>query len=131
MSEGNGFATRDQFIGASPRTFRNVEVEGLGKVRIRSITELERAKMEAPNYTKKGTINLDKLGDARCRLIVAAVVDGEGNPILTNNDVQFLRNKDSKIINQLAEAIGEHCGISEKDMEEIEKNSPAPDSDSR
>jgi hypothetical protein len=131
MSEGNGFVTREQLIANSPRQFKEVHVEGLGKVRIRTITESERAKMEAPNYTKKGTVNLEKLGDARCRLLVAAVVDGEGNPLLSNSDVQHLRNKDSRVINELADAISDHCGISQQDMEEIEKNSTAPDSDSR
>jgi hypothetical protein len=126
MSETNGFVTREQLLAPMKRIYKEIEIEGLGKVRIRNISEAERARMEAPNYTKKGTLNLEKLGDARCRLIVAAVVDVDGNPILTNSDVQHLRANDSRIINELSEAIGEHCGISQQDMEDIEKNSPTP-----
>lgn len=131
MSETNGYVTADAFRQPQARKFRDVEVDGFGKVRIRTLTEAERARMEAPNYTKKGTVNLDKLGDARCRLIVAAVVDGDGNPLLGNQDVQYLRQQDSRVINDLAEAISVHCGISQADMEELEKNSPTRDGDSR
>ena len=122
MSETNGYVTRDQMIAPTERATKDIEVPGLGKVQIQTITELERSRMEAPNYTKRGTVNVEKLGDARCRLVVAGVA----NPRLTNNDVQYLRNKDSRIINYLADEIAKHCGITAADMEDIEKNSETP-----
>lgn len=117
MSE-NGYVSREQMIAPTPRQYKDVEIEGLGKVKIQTITELERSRMEQPNYTKKGTVNIEKLGDARCRLVVVGLAE----PQLTMSDVQYLRQKDSRIINQLADEIGKHCGISQADMEELEKN---------
>jgi hypothetical protein len=123
MSSENGYVTREQMITPTPRQYKDIYIEGLGKVEIQTITELERSRMEAPNYPKKGTVNVDKLGDARCRLVVV----GLSKPQLTMADVQYLRQKDSRIINELADEIGRHCGISQADMEELEKNfEPTP-----
>lgn len=122
MSESNGYVTREQMIAPSQRVYKDVEIEGLGKVKIQTITELERSRMEAPNYTKRATLNVEKLGDARCRLVVVGLAE----PQLTMGDVLHLRAKDSRIINLLSEAISAHCGISQADMEELEKKSETP-----
>lgn len=122
MSESNGYVTREQMIAPDERDYKDVQVPLLGKVQIQTITEQERARMEAPNYRKDGSINLDKMGDARCRLVVIGTI----KPQLSMGDVQYLRGKDQRIIDVLSAAIAEHCGISAKDMEELEKNSPTP-----
>lgn len=122
MSEGNGYVTREQLLAPLVRELKDVEIEGLGKVQIQTISELERARMEAPNYTKKGTLNSEKLGDARCRLCVV----GLARPQLSMGDVLALRSQDSRIINRLSEAIADHCGISQADMEELEKKAETP-----
>ena len=56
------------------------------------------------------------------RLIVLAVVDGEGNQILQNSDIAELRKQDAKVTNALVDAIQDHIGITDNDLEELEKN---------
>lgn len=123
MSEGNGFATRDQILSPAKRRFSVVDVPEWGKFRIRSLTELERSRFEQTLRDKNGQLSNNKMLDLKCRLIVLCTVDGEGNQLLTNSDIETLRNQDSRFTNQLVEAIQEHCGVSSADMEDLEKNS--------
>lgn len=127
MSESNGYATREQAIVPDERKYKDIHIPGVGKVQIQTITELERSRMEAQNYTKKGTINVEKMADGKCRLIVV----GTSQPKFTMNDVQYLRQRDSQTIDVWAEGIAEFCGISGKDFEELEKNSQAPEGSSQ
>jgi hypothetical protein len=122
MSEGNGYATREAFLRPLARRFRDFELPSLGKIRIRSLTELERSKFEASCRDKKGNLSNNRLLDVKCRMIVLCVVDGEGNPILTNNDIDQLRQQDSRVTNKLFDEIQDHCGISDEDLGDLEKN---------
>jgi hypothetical protein len=132
MSEGNGFVTRDALFAAGKRRFKEFELDGVGKFRIRSLSEAERAAWEAPNLTKKGEINLEKVKDSRLRAIVAAVVDGNGNTILSHSDLGELRNWDSGLVSQLYTTIAEFCGLDKDGVASAEKNSePTPAGDSR
>lgn len=122
MSEENGYVTREEMLAPSERRLKDLVIAGLGKVQIQSITELERSRaVESPNYGKNGKLNLDKVADYKCRLIVV----GLAKPKLGNTDIQALHAKDSQITNDLADAIAEHCGISAADLEALEKNSGA------
>ncbi len=127
MSEGNGFATRDAFLGPAKRRFTEAEIENLGKVRIRSLTELERSKFEASMRAKDGQVSNVKLVDMKARLIVLCVVDGDGNPLLTHRDIDQILQQDSKVTNELVDRIQEHCGFTKADIEDLEKNcAPTP-----
>ncbi len=125
MSEGNGYATRDAFLGPAKRRFTEAEVEGLGKVRIRSLTELERSKFEASMRAKNGEVSNLKLVDMKARLIVLCVVDGDGNPLLTHRDIDQILQQDSEVTNEVVDQIQEHCGFTKSDIEELEKNCAA------
>lgn len=122
MSESNGYATREALLGPLKRRFADVDIAGWGKVRLRSLSELERSRIEASMLDKKGQLSSTKIVDIKCRWIVAAVVDGDGNPILTNSDIPQLQQQDSSLTDSLMEAIKGHCGISDRDLEELEKN---------
>ncbi len=113
---------RDALLGAPARRFAEVAIEGLGRVRIRSLTELERSRIEASMRDKKGNLSSSRMVDLKCRLIVDSVVDGEGNPLFTNSDIDRIRQQDSKVTNSLVEAIQAHCGWSDSDLEDLEKN---------
>ena len=127
MNEGNGFVTRDMLFAAGKRRFKEFEVDGVGKFRIRSLSEAERSAWEAPNLTKKGEINLEKVKDSRLRAIVSALVDGEGRTILTNQDIAQLRDWDSGLVSHLYTQIAEHCGLDKDGVASAEKNSePTP-----
>jgi hypothetical protein len=127
MSESNGYATREQLLAPTPRRYRDYVIDGLGKVRIQSLSELDRSNIEKPNFTKKGEINIEKAADTKCRSIVVAVVDGNGSQLLNNNDIALLRAKDAKVVADLYAAVAEHCGLDKDRSEDHEKNSgPTP-----
>jgi len=115
-------ATRDTLLAAPKRRFAEVEIAGWGKVRIRSLSELERSRIETSMLDKKGQIASNRLVDIKCRWIVAAVVDENGNTLLTNGDIPQLQQQDSSCTDALMDAIKEHCGLSDNDLKELEKN---------
>lgn len=119
MSE---FASRESILAAPKRRFTTVDIPEWGCFRIRSLTELERSRFEASIRDKKGQVSNSKLLDLKCRLIVLCVVDADGNTILTDADIPALREQDSRRTNTLVDAIQEHCGFSDSDVEELEKN---------
>lgn len=126
MSEQNGFITREAALQRKPRRFAEIEIEGWGKFRIRSLTERERsAQFEASIRGANGQVVHRKLGDLKCQLIVLTVVDADGNLLFTNNDIPELREQDSALTNTLVDFIHKHCRINATDLEELEKNSAA------
>lgn len=127
MSEGNGFITRDAILRPAKRRFAEISIRDWGKFRIRSLTELERSRFEASIRDKRGQVVPDKIVDLKCRLIVLAVVDADGNQLLQNSDIETLRQQDSRLTNELVDFIQKHCGITDGDMEDLEKNcEPTP-----
>jgi len=125
MNEANRFANRDILLRAPVRRFKVLDIPGWGRFRIRSISELERSRFEASIRDKHGNVSPTKLIDLKCRLIVLCVVDVDGNPLLTNSDIEQLRQQDSRYTNALVDAIQEHCGITDTDFEDLEKNCEA------
>ena len=119
MSE---LATREMLLAAPKRRFTEVTIPDWGTFRLRSLTELERSRFEASIRDKTGKVSNNKLIDLKCRMIVLCVVDANGDPILGNGDIDQLRNQDSRNTNLLVEAIQRHCGISDTDLEDLEKN---------
>ena len=114
--------TREAILSAPKRRFTEITIADWGTFRIRSLTELERSRFESSIRDKQGRINNNKLLDLKCRLIVLCVVDGDGNPLLTEADIAALREQDSLRTNTLVEAIQKHCGFSDTDIEDLEKN---------
>lgn len=115
-------ATREMLLAAPKRRFTEVTIPDWGTFRLRSLNELERSRLEASMLDKKGQLSPNKLIDHKCRLIVACVVDAEGNQLLTNGDIAALQQQDSSLTNLLVDEIQKHCGMSDADIEALEKN---------
>lgn len=95
-------------------------------VRIQSLTERERTVFQAALITRTGETNRERLLDAGRRLIVACLVDGAGNRLLNDGDIQKLADWDSADTEYLYAECGRHTGIGGK-AEEIErKNGSEP-----
>src|SRR5581483_11113292 len=121
MTTSNGFLGRDGFFAASARRFKEVALPDGNKARIRSLTAGEWAGIDSRNVDmKKGGINPTGLRNSDLRLIVASVVDGEGNPIFTDADVPKLGTIDAAVTITLTRAIKEHSGI-RQDTEDAQK----------
>lgn len=115
-------ATREMLLAAPKRRFTEVTIPEWGTFRLRSLTELERSRLEAALLDKSGKLSPAKMIDHKCRAIVAAVVDADGNQLLTNTDIASLQQQDSWKTNALMEEINRHWGVSQADIEVLEKN---------
>jgi len=121
---------RDVLLRPVKRTFHEVETSR-GVVRLRSVTERERAKFEADTLDKSGKVTKRGLVSMKPRLIILCAVDDQGDPILNQGDIDSLLDMDSQTINQLADVCQQLVGITESDVEDMEKNyetSPGDDS---
>lgn len=125
MSEGNGYASRESLLSPAKRRFKDVLLPvSRKKVRIRSLFEGEKEAYEAEMLDKKGSgLRKDKLLNARRRLIVLCLVDKDGTPILSNADLDALRNLDGADMATLQEECQSHCGFKQGDIEGLVGNS--------
>lgn len=122
-SKPAAIVTRDQLLSANKRRFKQFPVPGLpGEVRIRSLTEREKANYEARFMDKGGNLSRDRLKEARRVLVMLIVVDAEGNPILNDGDVKTLEEIDGNITSTIQAEGQIHCGITRAQVEEETKN---------
>lgn len=124
MTTSNGYAGKDALLKAAARRYRDVEVDGL-KFRVQSISEGERSAIET-DHALAADDDKKKRQAMQCyksRFIVSCLVDGQGNRIFADNDVETVKQMDSRITNRLMDAIEEHIGISAEDSEALAKNS--------
>lgn len=122
MSSSNGYATREQIFENAKRRFKDVMVGG-AKVRIRSLTESEWADIEVGNLDlKRGGSSQEGIKTSDVRLLIATVVDGNGEPVFNALDVSQLCRLDAAFVVPLVREVRQHCGLSSS-VEDAEKNS--------
>lgn len=121
MSESNGYATPESLFGRPVvRRYRDETIEGLGKFRLRSLTDREKSTYDAAAINKEGKFNRHAAIDANARLVQLCCVDADGNLAFSKSQVSDLQGLDSGLMSKLADACREHCGF--EDAEEAAKN---------
>lgn len=128
MSEANGYATRDSF-GA--RRYRDVELPSGAKVRIRSLSQRELA-ATASHVKADQEKDADEFNRqcelATIRSLMAAVVNGDGEPIFRDpDDTDLVRDMDVCDYRVLTEEVNRHV-LPTRTVERLAKNSDAIDS---
>ena len=123
--------SRDQILKAEDLVTERVEVpEWGGFAIVRSLTGAERDQFEISGLRqKKGNIETDlgKMINFRSRLVSLTLVDDEGNRLFSNSDVELLSQKSASAINRIFEVSRKLSGLSEADVDDLEKNSePGP-----
>tara|TARA_B100000530_G_scaffold206897_1_gene132228 strand:- start:2550 stop:2939 length:390 start_codon:yes stop_codon:yes gene_type:complete len=111
-------AGRDALLGMTKRRYAEIKC-GDVTFRLQSLTEAEKSRFEKSILTAKGKIK----DDARRRLLVATLVDSDGERLLTDADLRQLSELDGKVSQKLAAAAMEHTGFTDSDMDDLEKNS--------
>ena len=118
-------ANRQAFLTGCTRRFTTVDLPNGMNVRIRSLTEREQSEYEMGVFQRDaaGMLLRDEEGNLlrddlaiqqnRSRLIVLCVVDGEGNRLLADTDVEQVELLDAQDTRVLYLAIQEHCGMLE------------------
>lgn len=107
----NEFAGRSELLGRSKRIYREVVLPDGATVRIQNLMEDERSRYEAASLDAKLKPSRDGVRTMRARLIALCVVDGEGNRIFADTDIEAIGRIDGRVTNRLADAIQDHCGL--------------------
>ncbi len=118
-----GFLGRDAILDADDRKYEVVDCpEWGGKVRVRNLTGAQRDAYEESIVKTNGSSRQINLANARAKLVVLAVVDGEGRPVFTSDDVRALGRKSAAPIERIFDAARSLSGMSEEDVEKLAEN---------
>lgn len=123
--------TRERLLGSFERRYEDVPTV-IGTLRIRNLTEGEKADFEAGSLTADGKLNLKYHQGQRRRLCALTLVDDKGELLLTKpGDAERLKDVDASVTGAVFAKAMEHCGFSRDEQKELEKNfdeAPADDS---
>jgi len=109
--------TRDQFFAAVPApATEDVEVPGMGTVRVRMLTVGERCRLEDASQGKG-------VEGFRARIVVASAVDEQGKPLFHYGDVEKISAMPSYVLEPVVNAAVRLNAISAADIKDAEKNS--------
>jgi len=118
------YLTREAILGVSDLPTEDVPVpEWGGVVRVRTLTGAERDAFEGSIVEKRGKKMVVKSDNMRARLVALAVVDEDGNRLFTDADVIALGKKSGAALARVFQVAQHLSGLTEDDVEELEKNS--------
>jgi len=121
---------RSELLAPVKRMYQNIETR-VGTVRLQSVSERERSQFEQDTLDKNGRVTKRGMMSVKPRLIIMCAVDQNGDKIFTSADIEGLLELDSITSNLIADACQKLCGITETDLEDLEKNSEThPEDDS-
>lgn len=115
MSEANGYAKPDELFRPIAREFFDVEVESLGKFRMRTLTAKEAAEFSAAKFDKLGQLSRNGLIKSNALAIQMVCVDGEGNQVFSRGDVEKIQELPAGPVSELAQACMKHSGLADED----------------
>lgn len=118
-----GFLSREILLAPTGPRYVEVEIPELGgRVRVQSMSTAERGRFEAYFQNATGKTRAERLAKAREMLVVATVVDENGNKMFTPSDVEALSKQDVTILERIVRAAQDLCLIADSDIEELAKN---------
>lgn len=127
--------TREQILAANDVPTELVPVpewgEG-GEVCVRGLTGLQRDRFEASMIAiptgVKGRMRMN-LNNIRARLVAWTVINEVGARVFTDADIAALGEKSAVALSRVYDVAQRLSGLSDADMEELEKNSGSQSSD--
>lgn len=115
------YATRSAILRPIERRYREAEIDGLGRIRIQSLSAREMDDYEFRSINRKtGRLDPAKAAEARRRLIALCLVDEHGKRMFSDHDLAAMGNIDGQIADQIYAACEEH--VKGSTVEEAEKN---------
>lgn len=115
MSAENGYVSLELLTAPRPVPEKDVEVPGLGKVRIRGFSVRQRTAFEK-------SVEGKSRAEIRERLLIATVVKPEG---LTAAHLKLLGDQDCSVLEPIVNEAMEISGLTTRDMDALVKNSEA------
>lgn len=127
--------SKEQILSVDDRKTEVVSVpEWGGDVIVRSLTAKEKEEWEnsltdvdVKNSKVKLKVNY---GTIMARLVALTVIDGAGNLLFTHSDITRLSEKSGVAVDRVCAVAKRLGGITDQDLEELEKNSESDLSDS-
>lgn len=119
---------RDQIKEADDRPSQEVNIPEWGKggvplkVWVRSMGVTERDDYEASLIEGRGKSQRVSTKGARQKMLVQTVVDAEGAPVFTHEDIAWLGEKSAKVVDRLVDIAMALCGMTDKDIEHLVGN---------
>lgn len=119
---------RDEILQADDFEYRLVDVpewaagDPNARVRVRSLAGEERDQLEARMVKFKGQeaeVNTDAFRNFRAGLVAMSIIDGDGNRLFTDADVEALGRKSSKALQRVFNVCQELSAFSEEDIAEL------------
>lgn len=89
---------RDVLLGTMKRRLKTVEIEGVGEVRLRSLTEAERIKV----------VNSSD-GEEMATLMVYSLIDDNGDRVFSEEELPLVLSLDAGYVRAISEQAREHC----------------------
>lgn len=118
-----GYLTCEEILTAPDLVYEDVSVpEWGGTVRVRGLTGTERDALEGSIVEQRGKKTSVNMTNLRAKLIVNAVVDGDGKRVFTSKDVDALGQKSAQALQRVFEVAQRLSGLSSDDVEELTKN---------
>lgn len=94
-----------------------------GTVRVRTLTGRERDHFEASIAVPEGRRMKYNLSNVRARLVALSIVDENGKLLFSEADVKVLSEKSGKALDRIYSVACRLNGMSDRDMEDLLKNS--------
>lgn len=93
-----------------------------GKVRLKTMTGLERDSFEASLFDGKAGSEKTNLKNLRAKLLAICLVNGEGKRLFGDREIDALGGKSAKALDKLYTIASELNAIGAKDVDELTKN---------
>jgi hypothetical protein len=115
--------TKEQILGAEDAKRRTVAVpEWGGDVLVSTMTGAARDAWEQSLLIRKNGKTEPNMENMRARLVVATVVDEEGNRLFADADIEMLGRKSAAALERVCKVAQALNGIGEAELEELKGN---------
>lgn len=104
---------RDKFLNQAKRTYKTIEVEGIGSVTLQSITERDRSECVDASDGKE---------QLAARLVIRSVVDEHNERVFSDDDLTLIQDMPAQLIVSIYREVWEFVEPNEP-IEETVKNS--------
>ena len=106
--------SREGLLG-KPKKRRHSEatVEGFGTFRIQNLTAAEQNTLNRKNFNSKGVQLPNEILKANARLIIACIVDEDGDRVFVDADIKELLDLDAAILDEVIGEVADHCGLND------------------
>jgi hypothetical protein len=121
--------TREQILSAADIQSETIPVpEWGGEVIVKALTGKERDQFEASVVDTSGKRTRFKPENIRAKLVALSVVGEDGKRVFSTSDVERLGDKCAAALERVFKVASQLSGITEADIEELEKNSSSSQS---